>query len=124
MNCNIHGWNHTAASKRGQLVTFLGSVTLSVRCLLGSGQFDVWWSPPFRPAAAVRSDRPLAMARSRAFEEVEGVPQLAFCSPPVGSGGLGFARSARLRLLGRLGGGGMRELGGGGMMEECTGKDS
>ena len=92
-------------SKRGQLVVFRAIVVL-FRCLLDSGQFDVLSTPPM-PAAAVKSDRPLAIARSRAFV---GVSQLAFRSPLIaGSGALDWVKSARLRLLGLLGGGGMRE---------------
>lgn len=68
----------------------------------------------FMPAAAVNRDKPLAMARSRA-PEAGGAPQVAL-APPDGADEPLFrsdvddcARSARLRLLGRLGGGGISE---------------
>lgn len=69
----------------------------------------------FMPAAAVNRDKPLAMARSRALpEEGGGAPQVAL-APPAGAAGFfrsdvdDCARSARLRLLGRLGGGSIRK---------------
>ncbi len=98
---------HADASKRDELETSLGKFPSSLRFLLATGHLLMdGLDSSFRSAAVVSSDRPIAAAR---LPSVGDSPQTAFCCPPEGSQALPLDNSERLRLLGREGGGGIRE---------------